>query len=83
MNLKTIAALFVLTAAPAIAQDETNENTIDSSIIPADIAANAIALRERALNDNLSVDIRNYRGRATAYGHGGRPARHRLGAGQI
>ena len=57
MNLKTIAALLVLTTAPAIAQDEANENTIDSSIIPADIAANAIALRERALNDNLSVDI--------------------------
>ena len=57
MNLKTIAALVVLTAAPAIAQDEANENTIDPSIIPADIAANAVALRERALSDNLSVDI--------------------------
>jgi hypothetical protein len=57
MNLKTIAALLVLAAAPAIAQDEVNENTIDPSIIPADIAAKAIALRERALNDNLSVDI--------------------------
>ena len=57
MKLKTIAALLVLTAAPAIAQDEANENTIDPSIIPADIATNAIALRERALQDNLSVDI--------------------------
>lgn len=57
MNLKTIVALLVLTAAPAIAQDEANENTIDPSIIPADIAAKAVALRERALNDNLSVDI--------------------------
>ena len=57
MNLKTIAALLVLTAAPAIAQDEANENTIDPSIIPANIVAQAVALRERALNDNLSVDI--------------------------
>ena len=57
MNLKTLAALLVLTAAPAIAQDEANENTIDPSIIPADIATNAVALRKRALNDNLSVDI--------------------------
>ena len=57
MNLKTIAALLVLTAAPAIAQDEANENTIDPSIIPAYIAARAVALRERALNDNLSVEI--------------------------
>ena len=57
MNLKTLAALVALAAAPAIAQDEANETTIDRSIIPADIAAQAVALRERALNDNLPVDI--------------------------
>ena len=57
MNLKTLAALLALASAPAIAQDEANENTIDPSIIPADIAAMAVTLRERALNDDLSVDI--------------------------
>ena len=57
MNLKTLAALIVLAAAPAIAQDEASGNTIDPSIIPADIAAQAVALRERALKENLSVDI--------------------------
>jgi len=57
MNLKTLAALFALAAAPAIAQDEANETTIDPLIIPADIAAQAVALRERALKDNLSIDI--------------------------
>ena len=57
MNLKTLAALIALAAAPAIAQDEANETTIDPLIIPADIAAQAVALRERALKDNLSVDI--------------------------
>ena len=57
MNLKTLAALIALAAAPAIAQDEANETTIDPSIIPADIAAQAVALRERALNDNLPIDI--------------------------
>jgi hypothetical protein len=57
MNLKALAALLALAALPAFAQDEASENTIDPSIIPADIAAQAVALRERALNDNLSVDI--------------------------
>jgi Zn-dependent M28 family amino/carboxypeptidase len=57
MNLKTIAALVALAAAPATAQSEAGENTTDPSIIPADIAARAVDLRERALNDNLSVDI--------------------------
>lgn len=57
MKLNTLAALLVLTTAPAIAQDEANENTIDPSIIPVDVAAKAVALRERALQDNLSVDI--------------------------
>jgi Zn-dependent M28 family amino/carboxypeptidase len=57
MNLKTIAALVALAAAPATAQSEAGENTTNPSIIPADIAARAVDLRERALNDNLSVDI--------------------------
>ena len=57
MHLKILAALFALIAAPAIAQDEYDDNTIDPSIIPANIVAQAVALRERALNDNLSVDI--------------------------
>jgi len=57
MTLKILAALIALTAAPAIAQDEYDDNTIDPSIIPANIVAQAVALRERALKDNLSVDI--------------------------
>ena len=57
MTLKILAALIALTAAPAIAQDEANDNTTDPSIIPANIVAQAVALRERALKDNLSVDI--------------------------
>jgi hypothetical protein len=57
MHLKILTALIVLIAAPAIAQDEYDDNTIDPSIIPGNIVEQAVALRERALNDNLSVDI--------------------------
>jgi hypothetical protein len=57
MNLKTTTALLVLASAAAIAQDRANENTIDPSLIPHDIATRAVTLRERALNDDLSVDI--------------------------
>jgi hypothetical protein len=57
MNLKTLGALLALTSLPAIAQDAANEFPVDPSIIPADIAEKAIVLRERALQDNLSVDI--------------------------
>ncbi len=57
MNLKTLAALFALAATPAFGQDEANGNAVDPSIIPADVAAAAVTLRERALEDNLSVDI--------------------------
>lgn len=57
MNRKTLAALLALASTPVIAQGDANEIPVDPSIIPADIAANAIALRERALGDNLSVDI--------------------------
>ena len=41
----------------AIADDSIPHPTVDHSIIPADLANNAILLRERALLDNLSVDI--------------------------
>jgi hypothetical protein len=57
MNLKTLAVVLALASAPVVVQGEANENTIDPSIIPADIAAKAVTLRERALNDDLSVDI--------------------------
>ncbi len=57
MNLKTLAALLALASTPVIAQGDANENPVDPSIIPADIAAKAVALRARALSDNLSVDI--------------------------
>jgi hypothetical protein len=57
MNLKTTTAVLVLASAAAIAQDRANENAIDPSLIPHDIATMAVTLRERALNDDLSVDI--------------------------
>ena len=57
MNSKILAALLVSMSAPAFGQDSSNQVSVDPSIIPADIAEKAIALRERTLQDNLSVDI--------------------------
>jgi len=57
MNSKILAALLVSISAPAFGQDSSNQVSVNPSIIPADIAAKAIALRERTLQDNLSVDI--------------------------
>ena len=52
--LLIIGALFL--SATSIA-DSLQDLQIDHSIIPADIANAAVLLRERALLDNLSVDI--------------------------
>ena len=57
MNQKILAALLVLMSAHAFGQDSSNQVSVDPSIIPADIAEKAIALRKRTLKDNLSVDI--------------------------
>jgi carboxypeptidase Q len=51
-----IAALALVTACTADKVDGES-NTVDPSIISPEIVADAIALRERALQDNLSVDI--------------------------
>jgi hypothetical protein len=57
MNFRPLIALLTLASLPAIAQDRIGDLSIDPSVIPTDIAAKAIALRERALHDNLPVDI--------------------------
>ena len=47
----------LLLSSLAIAADSVSDLRIDHSIIPEDIANNAILLRERALLDNLPVDL--------------------------
>ena len=55
---KVCAALAVFVIATGIQAAESVEDwQVDHSIIPEDLAAQAILLRERALIDNLSVDI--------------------------
>ena len=52
--------LFILLAiSSACTSDQTDagHNAVDPAVIPPDIVAKAIALRERALQDDLSVDI--------------------------
>lgn len=59
-RVKTILVSMVsglLLSGLAIADDSVGGLQVDSSIIPADLANNAILLRERALLDNLPVDI--------------------------
>jgi carboxypeptidase Q len=53
-------ALFVLLALSTACtsdQFDADHNAVDPSLIPPEIVAKAIALRERALQDNLPVDI--------------------------
>ena len=47
----------LLLSALAMAHESVGHMQVDHSIIPAELANNAILLRERALIDNLSVDI--------------------------
>lgn len=54
MTLLLIGALLALTAAQA---QPAGMGGVDHSIIPAEIADNAVLLRERALQNNLSVDV--------------------------
>ena len=55
MKFTPFASFAVLLAAAAIAEDTSVMP--DPAIIPAKVAANAVALRDRALENNLSVDI--------------------------
>jgi carboxypeptidase Q len=52
-----LIALLALCAACTPLQVHKEDGSVDPSIIPPEIVTKAIALRERALQDNLSVDI--------------------------
>lgn len=56
MKFTPLAALIFVPLASAIAEDGADLTT-DPDVIPPEIAARAIALRDRALEDNLPVDI--------------------------
>jgi hypothetical protein len=57
-QLRFLLATFSLgLLSVSIAEDSPSHTTVDPSIIPADLANNAILLRERALLDSLSIDI--------------------------
>jgi Zn-dependent M28 family amino/carboxypeptidase len=56
MKFKLLALLLFAPASPLLAQSSPDPSD-DPAMIPSDVAANAIALRDRALEDNLSVDI--------------------------
>jgi carboxypeptidase Q len=56
MKFKLLALLLAVPAGPLMAQSDPDAST-DPDMIPPDVAASAIALRDRALEDNLSVDI--------------------------
>jgi carboxypeptidase Q len=56
MRLVLIALLVFLTACSSDPSD-MGHNAVDPSLIPANVVAEAIALREAALQDNLSVEI--------------------------
>ena len=51
------AAILALCATVTVADDAVEGLQFDHSVIPRDIAERAILLRERALLDNLSVDL--------------------------
>jgi hypothetical protein len=50
-----VSLLFLTT--PTIGQETANDLVVDPAIIPPELVDKAVALRERALLDNLSVDI--------------------------
>jgi Zn-dependent M28 family amino/carboxypeptidase len=55
MKFTPFALLTALLAGPVLADDVAS--LPDPAVIPPQVAANAVALRDRALGDNLSVDI--------------------------
>jgi len=52
-----LAALLIWPVTPTFAQVDAADLTVDPAIIPQEVVDKAVALRERALLDNLSVDI--------------------------
>ena len=52
-----LATVVALLTATSFAEISVQQLEVDSSVIPANVANAAILLRERALLDNLSVDI--------------------------
>ncbi len=52
-----LAALLIWPVTPTFAQVDAADLTVDPAIIPQELVDKAVALRERALLDNLSVDI--------------------------
>jgi hypothetical protein len=57
MKFKLLVVSLTLASSTVNAQQESADLAIDPSIIPTEIVEQAIALRERALHDNLPVDI--------------------------
>jgi len=57
MKFKHLITILALYSATAAAQDEAGELAVNPAIIPPEIVEQAVSLRERALQDNLPVDI--------------------------
>ena len=64
--LSVLFPVLLLAVAPAAAEDTGSPS--DPAVIPDRIAANAVALRDRALEDDLSVDIVHRQGRIHEHG---------------
>ena len=56
-GVAVVVAAIVLLTTPSLGQEEPNNLAVDPAIIPPNLVDNAVALRESALLDNLSVDI--------------------------
>jgi len=56
-NIAAFAVLLTLIVGPVRSAENSAELTIDPSAIPRNLVATAIALRDRSLQDNLSVEI--------------------------
>ena len=52
-----LSACILLLASTALGEESVHDLKVDHSIISAELANTAVLLRERALIDNLSVDI--------------------------
>jgi carboxypeptidase Q len=56
-NIAAFAVLLTLTVGPASGAENSGELAVDTSVIPPKLVDQARILRDRALEDNLSVDI--------------------------
>jgi len=56
-DIAAFVVLLSLTVGPASSAENSGELTVDPSVIPQNLVKQALALRDRALKDNLSVDI--------------------------